>query len=131
MPAGRPDKIDETYVAKAQEYIDGAWKTDGSVIPTVEGMAIYLNVSRRTIYEAEELSHTLEQVQRLQAGLVLNKGLTGEFNANIGRLILSAKHGYREQSEQTVTQTNMNLDSGDVEASVVDDFVAKFKSSST
>lgn len=95
----RPDMINETYVKKAQEYVDGAWKADGSVVPTVEGMAIYLDISRKTCYQAEELSHTLEQVQRLQASLVLNKGLTGEYNSNIAKLLLSSKHGYVEKQE--------------------------------
>lgn len=103
MPAGRPDTIDATYVAKAQEYVKGAWKNDGSVIPTVEGLAIYLDLARRTIYQAEELSLTLEQVQRLQSTMVINKGLTGEYNANIAKLLLSSKHGYVEKSASEST----------------------------
>ncbi len=98
MPAGRPDTIDDSYVKRAEEYAAGAWQTDGRVVPTIEGLAIYLDIARETCYRAPELSHTLEKIQRLQSDLVVNKGLTGEFNANIGKLILSAKHGYVEKT---------------------------------
>lgn len=102
MTAGRPDTITAEHTKRAEEYADGAWSAQGRVVPTVEGLASYLGVSRQTCYEAEELSYTLEKVQRLQSELVVNKGLTGEFNANIGKLILSSKHGYVERSASEI-----------------------------
>ncbi len=108
---GRPDKISDWHVKRAKEYASGAWSKDGSVVPTLEGMAKYLDLSRQSLYEASELSYTVEQMQRDQASIVLNRGLTGEFNANIAKLILSAKHGYREQSEQLNVNVELTTNS--------------------
>ncbi len=96
---GRPDKIGGAHVQLANRYIDGGWRGEGIVIPTAEGMARYLNISRKSLYAAEELSDTLEIVQRMQAEMVLNGALANEYNPTIAKLILSAKHGYIERSE--------------------------------
>ena len=104
---GRPDKVGDWHVKRAQEYINGAWKKQGDyvVVPTLEGLAMYLDVSRQTLYEASELSYMRELVNKLQAEMVLNHGLQGTYNAAIAKLVLS-KHGYREATENV----NVNVD---------------------
>jgi hypothetical protein len=95
---GRFSTITPAVIAKASRYIEVDYKKDGSIIPTVEGLAQYINVHRSTLYESKELSDTLEQIQTLQARLVLNGALANEYNPSIAKLILSAKHGYIERS---------------------------------
>ncbi len=100
---GRPDTITPTTIDKAREYVEGAWSSVmNDVVPTVEGLAEYCGVTRQSVYEAEEFSYMLQLVNRLQARMVVNKGLTGEYNAAISKLILS-KHGYVERTEQSNT----------------------------
>lgn len=73
-------------------------------IPTVEGLAVYLGVSRDTIYEWErvhpEFSDTLETLRSEQADRLLNGGLSGTYNSTIAKVLLT-KHGYREGIDTT------------------------------
>ncbi len=96
---GRFSTITPEIIAKARRYIDGAWQGPDIVIPTAEGLAGYINIARSTLYESKELSDTLEQIQRLQATMVLNGALDNRYNPAIAKLILSAKHGYVEKTE--------------------------------
>ncbi len=101
---GRPDTVSEATVAKAEYWLaERVWEDDGRIVPTVEGLARYLDLSRITLYQAEELSNTLEKVQALQSEMVLDRSLANEFNPTIAKLILSAKHGYIERSEVSNT----------------------------
>lgn len=104
-PGGRPTKLTTGLIERANEYIESIWMKEGSVIPTVEGLALYLGTSRRNIYQwaedIEQFSHTLEWLQALQSRVLQDKGLTGEFNSNITKLILSAKHQFVERQDVT------------------------------
>ena len=67
------------------------------VIPTIEGLSVYLNVSRSTVYKWKgdnaEFSDILEDLMARQAKELFSNGLTGDFNPTITKLILT-KHGY-------------------------------------
>lgn len=104
---GRPDTIDDAMVERANAWIENEmWRADGDAVPTVEGLAKYLGLYRTYLYAAPELTDTIEMIQREQARHVLSKGLTGEFNSGIAKLLLSSKHGYVEKSEQAVDVTS-------------------------
>ena len=45
--------------------------------------------------------HALEKIENLQGKILQNKGLLGEFNPTITKLMLSANHGMREKSDIT------------------------------
>lgn len=98
---GRPSKFAESLV-KAKEYLMGGYETVGDVVPSVAGLACYLGVSRKTVYEwvkeSTELSDTLEGILAMQENKLINKGLNGDFNPTITKLML-ANHGYSEKQE--------------------------------
>ena len=98
---GRPSKFAESLV-KAKEYLMGGYETVGDVVPSVAGLACYLGVSRKTVYEwvkeSTDLSDTLEGILAMQENKLINKGLTGDFSPTITKLML-ANHGYSEKQE--------------------------------
>lgn len=73
-------------------------------IPTIEGLAVYLSVHRDTIYEWEkehkEFSDILAKLRAKQATELINKGLSGDYNSTIAKVLLT-KHGYRDSQEVT------------------------------
>ncbi len=93
-------------VATAREYLESGYLEGGKVIPSTVGLSLYLGVSRQTIDEwgknpeYAEFSYILEQIQSKQCSLLINSGLTGEFNSAITKLVLG-KHGYSERQEIT------------------------------
>ncbi|MGH1427435.1 MAG: terminase small subunit [Arenicella sp.] len=119
--AGQPTKYNKDMQALADEYIDKiveviaedgkpvkvfAFQEDGSVIPSVEGLAEYLSVARRTLYNWAEIHteflHTLERIEEKQKRITLNKGLIGTFNSTIAKLVL-ANHGMHDKVDQEHT----------------------------
>ncbi|ENN6350603.1 DNA-packaging protein [Providencia rettgeri] len=80
----------------------GGYETVGDVVPSVAGLACYLGVSRKTVYEwvkeSTDLSDTLEGILAMQENKLINKGLNGDFNPTITKLML-ANHGYSEKQE--------------------------------
>lgn len=95
-------------VEKAAGYVretkaDGLYPGD---LPTIEGLAIFLDVNRSSIYEWErqdtplghKFSNILDRVKVEQAYKLIGKGLRGEYNSTITKLMLS-KHGYVEETK--------------------------------
>lgn len=107
MPAGAPSKFSDELVQKAQDYLDGEWKDDGSVIPSAVGLALHMGIAQSTLYKwvkeegKERLSEILSNVNSEQQRLLLNNGLNSTFNPAITKLVLG-KHGYSEKQENTV-----------------------------
>ena len=70
-------------------------------LPSIEGLAVYLKVARSTIYEWEktysEFSDILDELKARQAEVLLNNGLSGDYNSTITKVILT-KHGYVEKN---------------------------------
>jgi len=101
MAGGRPTKYNATIQKKAEEYIKNLPQDE--VVHTVEGLADHINVARSTVYkwrdEIEEFSDTLEIILRKQAKTLINRGLTGEFNAPMTKMLMNVNHGYRERNE--------------------------------
>ncbi|MEQ1967688.1 DNA-packaging protein [Xenorhabdus nematophila] len=99
---GCPSKLNDELIAKAKTYLYGGYTEHEAVIPSVAGLACYLGIARSTVYEYAKLnaefSDTLEGILALQESRLINKGLSGEFNATITKLMLS-NHGYSEKQE--------------------------------
>lgn len=95
---GRPTKYSEELLQKAEDYVNNYEKW-GDVIPSIKGLARALGVHRDTLHAwarsggKEAFSDTLEKLACMQEVVLLNKGLTGEFNAAMVKLAL-ANHGY-------------------------------------
>ena len=108
MPAGRPSEYKEEYIPMVTKYIketkDKVTKGKLKVsLPTIEGFSIYLDVSKKTLYnwggEHKEFLHALGEIEREQKKRLLDMGLSGDYNSTIAKLILSVNHGMSEKSE--------------------------------
>ena len=107
-PGGRPTKYNADMLAKAKDYLQNYKEYGEQVVPSVSGLAIALDVNKSTLYEwAEkkaEFSVTLEKIKETQETKLINKGLAGEFQATITKLML-ANYGYHEKQEiETITK---------------------------
>jgi len=109
MITGRPSKLTDALIEQAARYATKDYRLQGEVIPTIEGLAVFLNVSRKTLYnwkaENEEFLHILDDLMARQAKELFSNGLTGDFNPTITKLILT-KHGYSDRVEQDVTSSD-------------------------
>ena len=108
-PVGRPSKYTPELLEKAQGYIAYAYAEEK--LPTIEGFAIYIQVKRSTIYEwakdpsKEEFSDIVEHILAHQAETLINKGLKGEYNSAITKLMMT-KHNYNEKQEVDLSSTD-------------------------
>ena len=105
MPAGRPTKYNATTLDIANDYLL-TWEERGDIIPSVEGLAEVLDISTVTVYDWQkqedklEFSNTLDRIKQKQKKVLLEKGLTGDFNSNICKLALT-NHGFSDKQELT------------------------------
>lgn len=119
---GRPTEYGERILELARQYRDAFFLPedqrkdilgDEEVIPTKEGLALFIGISRETIYEwssqdtKQEFSDIVNEIFSNQAKTLINKGLSGKFTPAITKVMLS-KHGYREGIE------NMGKDGKDL-----------------
>ena len=103
MATGRPTKYSDELYEQAVEYINGGYKEYEHTIPSIVGLSIILNIAKSTLYLwAENKEHPFSDILELcndtQHVTLINKGLTGEFNSNITKLVLG-KHGYSDKQE--------------------------------
>lgn len=118
--AGRPNKLTPELLQKAREYVascvDNIDKDDNGKIvnvdvnlPKAEGLAKCLGVRRETLYDwankkspryNEEFSNILSEVNNSQIERLIDRGLAGQYNPTIAKLVL-AKHGYKDQQDIT------------------------------
>lgn len=104
MRTGRPTDYSEDILKLAKDYRDNL--PEGEVIHTVEGLSDHINIARSTVYKwakeegKEDFSDIIESILNKQGKSLLNKGLTGDYNSTIAKVLLT-KHGYREGIEQT------------------------------
>lgn len=105
---GRPSKL-AVSLEKAKAYLMGEYKTIGDAVPSVSGLACYLGISKVTALsygkENNDFLNTLEAIKTTQENSLINKGLTGEFNPTIVKLMLS-NHGYAEKQETELSGKN-------------------------
>ena len=121
---GRPTKYSKAILKKAERYImnckdniekflESTNKKTGRKrfkyrlkvsLPKAEGLALYLEVSRDTLYEwarkYKEFSYILERINQIQADRVIDKALVGDYNPLIAKLLLG-KHGYKDRQDIT------------------------------
>jgi len=87
----------------------------GVRFPTIEGYCVWAGIRKDTVYRwAKELgedeetlkypyfSDALGYAQEVQANLLINGGISGEYNLGLVKIILSARHDYLEQTKQEV-----------------------------
>lgn len=116
MPIGRPTKYNELTLEVAENYLRNYAKY-GHAIPSNAGLSLVLGIRRETVQawandpEKEAFSHILDEIQAEQEQILLSKGLTGEYNSNIAKLVLG-KHGYTDKSDanQNITVHEKTID---------------------
>ena len=116
MSGGRPTTYSDEMLALTWEYIDACQDqiTEGKLkvkLPTVEGLSIYLGVTRSTVYlwaeTHKEFSDTLEHLKAKQAEMLISQGLANNDSSTIAKLMLSSNHGMREKSDVTTDGKEM------------------------
>jgi len=121
MAGGRPTKYNSEVLKQAQHYLENYEKA-GDVIPNNAALACELHVSRSTIYlwaeEHEEFSDILDDIQATQERVLVAKGLTGDFNSAITKLVMG-KHGYHDKADNTLSGPG----GGDIKQDIVVEFV--------
>lgn len=91
-------------VELAHNYLEDYDTIYNQAIPSVQGIAKVLKVAESTVYkwagesDKVELSEILSKLKSLQHETLVTKGLKGDFNSTITKLILT-KHGYSDKQE--------------------------------
>lgn len=105
---GRPTKYNDQIIAKTEEYIKYA-VPENMEIATIEGLALYLDVNKTTLYEWEkdnkEFSNALGKLRDIQKQQLVKTGIFGgkEINASIIALMLKVNHNMIETTRQELT----------------------------
>lgn len=105
---GRPVEYTEEVVKKLPEYLQ--WCKDNESLPKRAGFAVYIGVSKSTLWEWEQkerqLSNALKELDSIQENQIIDNALVNKYNAVISKLLLS-NHGYSDKSQvdQTVKAT--------------------------
>ena len=117
---GRPtDYHGEETIAKVRDYIASCIDEEREImnadklttrlkvkLPSIEGLAVYLDVTRETIYEWRkvhpEFSYIIGRLLATQAERLLSNGLSGDYNSTITKLILT-KHQYHDRVDTDIT----------------------------
>ena len=122
MAGGRPTKYNATIQKKAEDYIKNL--PEDEVVHSIEGLADHINVARSTVYkwrdEIEEFSDTLEAILRKQAKTLINRGLAGEFNAPMTKMMMNVNHGYRERTETDHLSTDGTMSPQKIERVIIE-----------
>lgn len=106
MPAGAPTKYRDHMIKDALGYVDGGYAEKGQAIPTMAGLAFLLGIHKDTLNEwrkdpdKEKLSVIIDKLDNLQEVELVSKGLKGEYNPTIAKVLLG-KHGYSDKQEVT------------------------------
>ena len=107
---GRPTKLTPELIEKAKGYLLSCVDDiEGKKVnlPSVEGFALWLQVSDDTLYEwaktNDYFSDTLAIIKREQKSRLVNSGLAGTYNSTIAKLMLSSNHGMVEKTASELT----------------------------
>ncbi|WP_348271952.1 terminase small subunit [Rathayibacter sp. VKM Ac-2805] len=109
----RPTKLTKRLVDRAEQYIGEMARFE---LPSHVGLAIFLDVAESSLYLWRDVdsdlgrrfSETLARIKTFQHYQALNKGLKGEWNSTIVKLVL-ANHGYAEKRETDLTTKGKEL----------------------
>lgn len=104
---GRPTKLTDELIEQARQHVLTFDISVGTLLPTIEGLALDLHISRETLYQWEkentEFSDILEEMRQLQATKLIQNSIVNRYNPTIAKMILSGKHGYVEQTATDIT----------------------------
>jgi hypothetical protein len=104
--AGRPTDWSIEMEQEAIDYIKTGYNTEYEhSIPSHLGLCEALNISKTTLYRWAQDSEKgfgdiLDKCSQKQHNILIGKGLSGDFNSAIAKLVLG-KHGYHERTESS------------------------------
>ena len=104
-PIGRPSKYTPEVINEINKYLVKA-VPENMQIPTIEGIALKLDISRDTLYEwakvHPDFSYTLDRLKMIQKEALIQTGIFGgkEINQAIVALLLKVNHDMIETSRQ-------------------------------
>lgn len=105
------------YEGEDAPVIKAGYEMHGDIVPTIEGFAQYIGVSRETCYawerEHKEFSDIMDGIRQRQGRMLINGALGNKFNPTISKLLLSSKHGYVEKSATDITTGGEKLSQPD------------------
>ena len=108
----RPTKWNKELEAQAYEYIKD-YKVHGHMIPSIEGLAMVLDLHRDTLYDWAKqkdkgFSDILGKLLQAQNFWLIQNGLNNTFNAAITKLVLG-KHGYHDSMKQDIVSSDESM----------------------
>lgn len=127
---GRPSEYTDEKVALARMYLEGGWEEQGDAVPQIAGLALAMGITRETARvwskdeEKQEFSVIFTRVQAIQERKLINRGLSGEFNPAITKMMLT-KHGYSDKQEIDHTSLGESMSHKGVDAALVSALVNK------
>ena len=98
-PGGRPTKYNPGMVGRLEGYM----RNCSDELPSKAGFANFVGVHVNTMdnwgRKYPEFLWALRRLHTLQESELLNKGLAGEYNSTICKLILCSNHGYGKRCD--------------------------------
>lgn len=108
LTRGRPTKYLKSTAGCVTGYTKECLKNN--IFPTIEGLALKLGVSVRTLYgwEAEypEFLQTMDEIRSTQKDLLITNGLRGVYNTRFAIFLLKANHNMSEK--EALIQADQN-----------------------
>lgn len=110
----RPTDYTKDMPKKALEYLN-SYEELGDVVPLIEGLSIYLGISRDTIYDwcsqedKKEFSDIVDIIRATKSRGLQNKALRKEIDTKISALLLGHE-GYRDRKDITTNEKDINPD---------------------
>ena len=101
-PGGRPTKYKPDVFKKIEQYMQMCGK-EQMALPSIEGLAVYLDISKDTIYEwgkkYKEFSDAVKRIADKQKIQLMDDGMYGgkEINAAMAIFLLKVNHGMQEK----------------------------------
>ena len=108
---GRPTKLTNEVMAKAEEYIN-TYSDYNHAFPSIVGLSFILNVSRSSVNlwatKNSRFSDILEKIKEKAELVAWQKGLMGDYNANLVKLLLG-KFGYSDRVDANLTSDDGSM----------------------
>ena len=127
---GPDSSCTDEVMQKALDYVNGGYKDLEQAIPTGAGLARHLGVVRKTLFNwrdyHEEFAFIMDSMNCEQEMSCINKGLKGDFNPQITKLIL-AKHGYHDKIDSNLTSSDGSMSPKDNSLAVLEALKRKHK----
>ena len=111
---GRPTKYTPDIWPKIREYVSMCGSQQ-MALPTIEGLALHLEVNRDTIHEWSkkhpEFSDTIKGILMKQKVQLMNDGMYGgkEINQAMAIFLLKVNHGMKDGSGPSAHVENMQV----------------------